>query len=286
MIGFLNVYKPSGITSNAVVQKIKHRFKIKKIGHTGTLDPMACGILPIAIGKATRLFDYALEKTKKYIAIFDFSYETDTLDADGETINTTDKVVSISDINLVLQQMIGKQMQIPPKYSAKNINGKRAYDLARDGVNFELPPKEIEIFDIKLIEQVDLSKFKFEITCSSGTYIRSIGRDLAKLLGTIATMTFLERTETGNFNCASAIKLESILDSEKIENLLISPIDVFKHYPKLEISTTIYTDLINGKFVSGKIKNNTFLMHNGNLIGVAKPNEKQIKIDTYLEDKE
>ena len=286
MIGFLNVYKPSGITSNAVVQKIKHRFKIKKIGHTGTLDPMACGILPIAIGKATRLFDYALEKTKKYIAIFDFSYETETLDADGETINTTDKVVSMSDINLVLQKMIGKQMQIPPKFSAKNIGGKRAYDLARDGVNFELPPKEIEIFDINLIKQVDLYKFQFEITCSSGTYIRSIGRDLAKLLGTIATMTFLERTETGNFNSLTAINLDTVLESENIENLLISPMDVFEHYKKLELTTQMYTDLINGKFVSGVIKSNTFLTYKGNLIGVAKPNEKQIKIDTYLEDKE
>ena len=163
MLGFLNIYKPSGITSNAVVQKIKKRFHIDKIGHMGTLDPLACGILPIAVGKATRLFDYSLDKKKRYTAIFDFGYTTDTLDIEGVKTNESQVVPNIEQIKLAMTKLIGEMDQIPPLYSAKVVNGRRAYDLAREGVAFELKPKKITIYNIDLIEQISEYQYKFDI---------------------------------------------------------------------------------------------------------------------------
>ena len=196
MLGFINVYKPSLMTSNAVLAKIKRQYGIKKIGHMGTLDPLAEGVLPIAIGNATRMFDYFLNKQKTYIATFEFGYETDTLDSQGEKIAETNVLPTKDEVLNVLSGFMGKQLQMPPKYSAKNVNGKRAYDLARAGVDFELNPKEIEIFNINLLEN-NGNTFVFEITCSSGTYIRSIGRDLGYKLNSLATMTKLIRTKSG-----------------------------------------------------------------------------------------
>ena len=286
MLGFISVYKPSGMTSNAVVQKIKKQFKINKIGHMGTLDPIACGILPLAVGKATRIFDYMLAKTKKYVAIFDFGYETDSLDITGKTTKENGIVPKQEDIVVVINSMIGKQMQFPPKFSAKNINGKRAYDLARLGVDFELKPKEIEIFDFKLIEKVSENRYKFEIVCSSGTYIRSIGRDLAEKLHTYATMSFLERSEMGAFNLNNSIKLNDILDFQKIDEIILSPLQVLTNFDIINIDEKTYLDLINGKFVLFReIKNNSFVMKNDKIIGIAKPRKNQLKLDTYLEDK-
>lgn len=286
MLGFISVYKPSGMTSNAVVQKIKRQFKINKIGHMGTLDPMACGILPLAVGKATRLFDYMLAKTKKYIAIFDFGYETDSLDITGNITKGNGIVPKQEDIMVAINSMIGKQMQYPPKYSAKNINGKRAYDLARLGVDFELKPKEIEIFDFKLIEKISDIRYKFEIVCSSGTYIRSIGRDLAEKLQTYATMSFLERSEMGAFNLNNSIYLDNILEFQKISEIILSPLQVLTNFDIINIDEKTYIDLINGKFVSfPEVKHNSFVMKNDKIIGIAKPRKNQLKIDTYLEDK-
>lgn len=158
MIGFINIYKPNGMTSNAVVQKIKKHFHINKIGHMGTLDPMAEGLLPIAIGKATRLFDYMLDKKKTYNVIFEFGYETNTLDITGEKTASNACDITSENIKSVCEEMIGKQMQMPPKFSAKNVNGARAYDLARRGIEFELKPKEIEIYQFDLLSRIDQNK--------------------------------------------------------------------------------------------------------------------------------
>ena len=286
MLGFISIYKPSGMTSNAVVQKIKKQFKINKIGHMGTLDPMACGVLPLAVGKATRIFDYMLAKTKKYTAIFDFGYETDSLDITGNITKENGSVPKEEDILLAINSMIGRQLQYPPKFSAKNINGKRAYDLARLGVEFELKPKEIEIFDFKLVEKISDSSYKFEIVCSSGTYIRSIGRDLAEKLDTFATMSFLERSEMGAFNLCNSIELDKVLVSQKIDEFILSPLQVLTNFDIINIDKNTYTDLINGKFVAfSEIKNNSFVIENKKIIGIAKPRKNQLKLDTYLEDK-
>ena len=283
MLGFLNIYKPSGITSNAVVQKIKKRFRINKIGHMGTLDPLACGVLPIAIGKATRMFDYSLNKTKRYTAIFDFGYTTDTLDIEGVVTEQNGKIPTKEELQSVSKKLLGNIDQIPPLYSAKCVNGRRAYDLAREGVEFELKPKTITIYQLDLIEQVSDTRYKFDIICSSGTYIRAIARDLAQLCETFGCMSYLERTETGSFSKDNAIKLDELLEEDSCEEYLISPLDAFSNFDKFEVNNQIMIDLINGKrHKCLPFKNPTFILCDNEIIGVAKCNTSELIIDTFL----
>ncbi len=285
MIGFINIYKPSGITSNEVIQKLKKKFNIKKLGHMGTLDPIACGLLPVAIGKATRLFDYMLSKIKVYNVIFDFGYLTDTLDVTGKIINTCSFIPNEQDIKNTIKSFVGKMSQMPPKFSAKNVNGIRAYDLARKGVDFDLTPKEIEIFEFTLTKKIDNSRYKFKIACSAGTYIRAIGRDLGEKLGTFATMSFLERSSVGFFNLDNSVELDKLLNERCLTDYIISPLQVLSNFEKIEINNDIYKKLLEGKIIKYKeIKNNSFLIYNSSLIGVCKPHKDQLKLDTYLEE--
>ena len=201
------INKPSGISSSDVVIKCRNAFshaigKKIKCGHMGTLDPMASGILIVAFGNATRLFDFALKKGKSYIATFTFGEDRDTIDATGEVVKTSNLPVfrRISDI---LPNFIGNIMQVPPKYSAININGRRAYDLARKGQDFEIQAKEIFIKNIKILDKTldgELCKdVTLSIECGSGTYIRSICRDIAKSVGSAAYMSKLVRNECAGF---------------------------------------------------------------------------------------
>lgn len=285
MLGFINIDKPSGMTSNAVVQKIKKRFKLKKIGHFGTLDPMASGVLPLAIGKATRLFEYSLEKKKAYTVVFEFGYSTDTLDSTGTILEENAIVPSLNDIKKIIPEMLGKQNQIPPLYSAKNVNGRRAYDLAREGIEFELKPKEITIYKLDFLEQVSESKFRFNVVCSSGTYIRAIGRDLASKLNTVATMTELKRTMAGEFDISNAISLDDCLSKESLDNMLLSPIDVFKSLGRIDVDMYTFAKLKNGiKVEYDGIMKDSFVLCEGNIVGIAKKNDNILKLDTYLGD--
>lgn len=284
MIGFINVYKPVNVTSNFVVQKIKKHFGLKKIGHMGTLDPMASGILPIAVGKATRLFDYMLEKIKTYNVEYEFGYETDTLDITGNKIMDNGLIPSLADIEKIIPSMIGKMSQVPPKFSAKNVNGVRAYDLARKGIDFELKPKEIEIIDIKILDYQD-RKLSLTITCSSGTYIRAVGRDIAYKLNTYATMSKLERSKTGFFEINNSIKLDDVLREQTLQNVVISPLEVFANYDKIELDNNQYIDLKNGKNIDYKfLNNNAILLFEKEIIGICNAGKNYLKLDTYLEE--
>lgn len=284
MLGFLNVNKPAGITSNAVVQKIKKKFHINKIGHFGTLDPMASGVLPLAIGKATRLFEYSLQKKKGYIATFEFGYLTDTLDATGKTIDTTQLIPCVDDIVLVASSMVGAQDQIPPNYSAKNIDGKRAYDLARMGIEFELQPKKITIYKFDLLKQINPTTFVFNIECSSGTYIRSVGRDLGAKLGSLVTMTALERTMAGSFDTSTAIGLNELLDMSSIDEALISPDDVFKTLDIICVNQGEFNRLRNGIKIDRIVPKDSFVKCDGRLVGVAFKSDRKLKLDIFLDE--
>ncbi len=285
MLGFLNINKPSGISSNFVLTKIKKKFDIKKIGHMGTLDPLASGVLPIAIGKATRMFDYFLNKSKSYYAEFEFGYETSTLDSEGEVISKCDFIPSVDDIKAVLPKFIGEIYQMPPNFSAKKINGANAYDLARKNIDFELRPCKIEIKAIDLVAKISETKYAFNITCGSGTYIRAIGRDIAKELNTYATMTKLIRTQSGNcFDIKSSIALDDLLNQTSIDQLLI-PIDKVFNFNRFNITNDEYIDLKNGlKTIKiNPFNSNTFVIHNSSVIGVAEGNLDYLKIKTNLE---
>ena len=222
--GFFNVDKPSGIVSSTVVNKIKW-LSSTPCGHMGTLDPLASGVLPVGVGNAARLFDYFLEKEKEYVAEFTFGVDSDTLDSTGSLVYGG-HVPNESEIASVLPTFFGDIMQVPPKYSAKNVNGKRGYDLARAGIDFELPPKKVHIYGMETLGKVEekSNTYRIKIRCGGGTYIRSLARDIAEKLGTKAVMSALRRTQSGVFMIENSIPfsvLEADPSVEELEKYLI-----------------------------------------------------------------
>lgn len=230
MTGFVNVYKPEGMGSTKVVGRVKYLLKTP-CGHMGTLDPLACGVLPVGIGNAARLFDYFLQKEKRYSARFVFGATTDTLDREGEIVRGG-RVPSTDEIAAALPAFIGEIMQTPPRYSAVSVNGRRGYDLARSGRDFELSAKKVKIASFTLREQTAPDEFAFDIVCGGGTYIRSLARDLAEALGTKGYMSYLCRTASGVFTCETSVPFDS-LTAENIRDYII-PTDSVLPFPVLE----------------------------------------------------
>lgn len=222
MIGFFNIYKPEGVSSNLVVVKIKKFLGTKNVGHMGTLDPMASGVLPIAIGKATRIFDYLTKSRKVYRATFQLGIKTDSDDITGSVIQTLPSKIGGKEISAILPKFIGKIVQIPSKYSAIKINGRRAYSLARQKIDFDMKSREVEIFDIKLVSFDSNDKtFTIDVVCEGGTYIRTLGLDIALALGEICTMTKLERRESSSFKVESSIPLYDFLNQKNVTPIAI-----------------------------------------------------------------
>lgn len=235
--GFINVYKPSGEYSGKSVGRVKAflrtlGYRDIGVGHMGTLDPLAEGVLPIAIGRATRLFDYLLDKDKEYIAGFELGYETTTLDSMGEvTRSSKDTHYSIETLEKACRTLEGDVDQIPPMYSAKNVDGVRAYDLARRGENVSLKPKRVRIDQVR--PYFEDGKAYLDIKCGGGTYVRSIIRDLAYELGTYGTMVSLKRTRSGAFSLDRCI---DIRDFSTIDESIILPIDyAISHYDRVDV---------------------------------------------------
>ncbi len=282
MKGFLNINKPVGFSSAKVVAIAKQKLgltKKDKIGHMGTLDPQASGVLPIAVGRATRLFDYLLSKSKTYIAEFTFGYMTDTLDREGAIVKKCDKIPTKEEILAVLPKFLGEIEQLPPQFSAKSVNGIRAYEFARKGQNVELKICKINIEKFDLIEQINPNCFKFEIKCGSGTYIRSLCRDLAEKVDSLATMTSLCRVQTGVFLLENAISIDDINEKELL------PIDiVLQNIEKFDISKQDYQDLMNGKRVTFEKNIGMYrLFFEDNLVGICNIDEqKTAKMKIWL----
>ena len=197
MTGFININKAAGVSSAREVAVVK-RLTGSPCGHMGTLDPLACGVLPVGVGNAARLFDYFLQKQKRYTARFRFGATTDTLDAEGEPI-AGGRVPAAEEIARALPAFIGEIGQIPPKYSAVSVNGRRGYALARAGEAFELAPKKVVVGEFALTAQTAPDEYEFSIVCGGGTYVRALVRDLAAALGTTGYMTFLRRDASGCF---------------------------------------------------------------------------------------
>lgn len=270
---FVNINKGQNMTSSdavVVVRGIMRRITGEryKVGHMGTLDPMATGVLPVAIGKATKLFDFLSEKQKKYIAEFVFGSTTDTLDAWGETTKSGGRVPSIDEIIAVLPSQIGQIDQIPPTYSAKSVDGKRAYEYARKGVEIDLPAKRVNIYDIKLIER-DGDRFKFEIVCGAGTYIRAIARDIASALGTYGYMSALTRTASGQFSLQNTVDIKEF-EQNPLEHL-ISMDKALSFLPFFEIPMEYRKKVLNGvKVHFDNLPEGDFVATvDGNVVGIA-----------------
>lgn len=243
MIGFYNVLKPTGVSSGFVVNKIK-RITNEKVGHLGTLDPSASGVLSIAVGKATKFFDYFLNKDKEYVALAKFGVLTDTLDSDGTVIEKDNVNVSLEDIEKIIPKMCGESLQIPPIFSSKNVNGERAYDLARQGKDVVLEPKKVQIYSIKVEKMRQNNLFRLKIHCSSGTYVRSIVRDIAKELGTNATTVCIIRTASGKFKINESVTLDDIVENKEKHLIKINSI---LNLPEIELDEKQAKDLFSGK---------------------------------------
>jgi tRNA pseudouridine55 synthase len=246
--GIINVNKPEGWTSQDVCSKLRHILKVKKIGHTGTLDPMATGVLPVCIGKATRIIEYYDRDSKSYHAKMKLGITTDTLDITGEVLKTADcSKVSETAVREAFKAYTGHVMQVPPKYSALKINGKRAYDLAREGRDFEIKPREIMIFSNSLTD-IDLEHgiIGFDVTCSKGTYIRTICDDIGRELGCGAAMTALTRTASGYFRIGESHTIEEIAGAETPEDFLIPADLTLEKLGKIELNDNRITAFSNG----------------------------------------
>lgn len=280
MQGIINILKPSGMTSQKCVSIVKNKLGIKKAGHLGTLDPSGTGVLPICIGKATKLFDYYLNKDKVYRAVFVFSKQTDTLDSDGKIILENENIPTYEQITEILPKFIGTFDQIPPNYSRKCVNGKRAYELARVNADFELKPKTITIYDIKCLYQLSKTAFLFEIHCSSGTYIRSIVRDLSNALNTVGYMGSIIRVKSGDFSINDAVMLENCTDKD-----IIALERVLSGLEKIIVDDKKYFHLANGVKINlheDINKNNVVIYCKNELFGIADIQNGVITIKTNL----
>jgi tRNA pseudouridine55 synthase len=238
----LNVYKEQDMTSRDVVNILGKHFHTKKVGHTGTLDPLASGVLLLCFNEGTKFVELLTAKTKEYIATMRLGMRTDTGDITGQVLETKTYAVNETLIKETLNSMLGESIQTVPIYSAVKINGKKLYEYARTGQSVELPKRTIHIYDIELLEYHD-DTIKFRVVVSKGTYIRSIIEDIALKLNTLGTMTDLIRTKQGNFNIQNSDKISSILEDNYHE---ITHDYLFKDYPKLELDYNTYIKVSNG----------------------------------------
>lgn len=241
LFGFLNIYKPVGMTSHDVVSVLRRVTKIKQIGHTGTLDPFAEGVLPICIGKATRLIEY-LQDDKEYLATVQFGAATNTFDLDGEKVFTSDKKVSRDDIKEGLKSFEGEISQLPPIFSAIKVKGKKLYEYARKGEEVEIQPRKVVIENIELKNfDEELQQAQILLKCSKGTYIRSIANDLGKNLGCGGYLIKLIRTQAGKFRVENSVQLDGI----DVESNLINPLDIL-NFPKIAVDNDDLARIKNG----------------------------------------
>lgn len=277
--GIVLVNKPKGISSNKVVNIVKHALKAKKCGHLGTLDLEGEGLLPVTVNKGTKLFDFFLQKDKTYEANFVFGIETDTLDTSGKVMKVKEVNFTYSELENAVKGMIGKYAQMPPQYSAKKVNGKVGYKEARKGGTLNLSPKEVEIYDFKILGEVEKNIYRFEITCSSGTYIRSIARDLAYHLGTYGSMQCILRTRCGVFCIKDAYSLDEIESG----NFKVIPCDSVFNLPKITLSEKENFKILNGQILDISEKDGEYKLYFGEkFLGVGEVKSGKLKMKLNL----
>ncbi len=281
MKGFINLLKPQGMSSAYAVGTVKRKFKIP-CGHMGTLDPMASGVLPVGVGKTSRLFQYLLDKQKTYIAKFKFGYTTDTLDITGEITERTSFLPSLNQIESALSSFIGEIDQIPPKYSAKCIDGKRGYQLARSGVEFELSAKKVNILDIKCLGQISENEFEFKVDCKGGTYIRSLARDIGLACGSLGVMSALERTASGVFNMENGVSVEEFIACDNPEKYLL-PADIAVNFDRLILTAKQAQKILDGVYEDYGFKDGVYSVYNQDEFwGVGKAQNGRLRIEAYV----
>ena len=290
MDGIINIYKPKEWTSHDIVAKIK-RITGEKVGHTGTLDPLAQGVLPILIGKGTQCSKYLINHDKIYQAQLKLGIKTDTADSEGKIIEKEDILPNIlekENIQKVLNSFLGEQMQIPPMYSAIKVKGKKLYEYARNGKNVKIEPRKIKIYEIKLIKIYQQEKIiEFEVSCSKGTYIRSLCEDIANRLGTVGYMKNLNRMQVGKFNNLNAVNIENLDNKEKsielIKKYLIPIEEIFKDRQSIELNNKKLNLFLNGVKLTQDRENGIYKIYSENkFIGTGIIKDGLLKRDIVI----
>ena len=290
MDGIINIYKNKGMTSFDVVRKVNKVAKMKKVGHTGTLDPDATGVLPVCLGKATKIIDYIMNEDKSYYVEFKLGIVTTTYDLDGEVIEENEiSHLKEEDVINAINNFKGEYLQIPPMYSALKKDGVRLYELARQGIEIEREGRKVNIKEINNIK-INLPYISMDVSCSKGTYIRSLCYDIGMLLKVGATVTVLSRTQTSCFYEEDSINIDD-LDENNIMDNLISIEEALQSYPKIIVNDKFAKLLTNGVKVADRRLNNdkilidtlyTVFDENNVLIGLGKRNTDGFKIEKLL----
>ena len=286
--GWLTLNKPINISSAKAVNIIKKIFNVKKAGHAGTLDPLATGVLPIAINTATKTIPYLVNTEKTYKFIIKWGEQTDTDDTEGETIKKSNNRPLEQDIKKILKFFIGNIEQRPPRFSALKINGKRAYKLARNKDEFKISSRLVKVLDLKLLKCIDDNFAKFEVTCEKGFYIRSLARDLSLKLGTFGHVYALERTKVGRFNIKDAFPLETLeklvhsAPAGKLAEDFLLPLDcVLDDIPALYISDEKAKMFCHGQAINKKLSSD--YIPNGSDV-LVKNREISLGIAVFFEE--
>ncbi len=253
IIGVINIYKEKGFTSHDVVNIVRKQLGRVKTGHTGTLDPDAEGVLPICVGKATKLADYIAADIKEYKAEITLGIKTTTEDISGDVIEEREVNVSENEVINAVKGFIGEYKQVPPMYSAIKVNGRKLYELAREGIEIERKTRLINIYNIRDIKALDKDKYEFYVLCSKGTYIRTLCKDIGEKLGCGGCRSALTRTRSGNFYIEDSVKIEDfkkIVSEGKLNEVLLPVEKVLKEYKKVHISSEAEKYMINGNKIN------------------------------------
>ena len=279
MDGIIIIDKPKGYTSREIVDIVGKNYKTRKVGHTGTLDPLATGVLVICVGKATKIVELITSYDKEYIATFKFGVLTDSLDSEGNIISDNKIILSEEDVKKALKELTGTYMQEVPIYSAVRVNGKKLYEYAREGLEVELPKHEVKVSSLELLnifEEDGHTIINVKCHVSKGTYIRSLGNDIAKKLNTNAIMTDLRRTKQGDFLLEEAVMLDALNKDTK----LISIKDCLSDYKTVKADKNLEEEIRNGKILNNKYESESVLFEDekGEILALYKVYEKDNKL--------
>ena len=284
--GIIIVNKEQGYTSNDVVQIVKKIFN-EKVGHTGTLDPMATGVLPVLVGKGTLLSKYLINHDKIYVATLKLGIKTDTGDITGDIINESKvdtNILNEKNVLNALEEIKGKQEQIPPMYSAIKVNGKKLYEYARKGLTIDIQPRMINIYNTELLNiDIENKEIQFRVECSKGTYIRTLCEKIAEMIGTIGTMSSLNREKVGEFEISQAIKVDEIKENFNLNNL-ISIEKFFQDKNKIRLSPRSFIAFINGVKLLDDNEDGIYRIYNANneFVGIGTVKKGILKRDIVI----
>ncbi len=287
MDGIISILKPPAMSSSDVVVDVRRLFSQKKVGHTGTLDPGAAGVLPVCLGRATKLFDYLVDKRKQYLFEICFGAATDTQDAYGKVIFEDNREIDEQELRAALPRFYGGQTQVAPMYSALKSGGRKLYDIALSGQSVPDKVRNITVFDLRFIEQTDRNRFLLSMDCSRGTYVRTLCNDIGLALGSAAHLSFLLRTRAGDFTLENSYTLAELADIKEQGGLASTVIDcenALGFMPRVEIEPDRELPVKNGlnTFFKGAEDGCVRCFCQNRFLGIARVKNEQLKLEVHL----